>query len=282
MSFIKLSKNSQVIVMVCVGILALHFFNLTILRPIHKEKKEIKSDRSQLREELSAVETVQMDQANLEKTYQERYNEYKKLDEETEEMESTLPSKSDMSRLLGDLTAAFEGLNITFESIEPTINVPQEGQLFESIDVLVTFHGGYPDIIAYLKKVEKTGTLLGVKNLDVELNDEVSPKPLVKILFSSYLSNRPKIVIKEKKDEIPAPKSEAFNLSSKPYDNKLTGSHKLSMVIWTGKTPIALIDGKVMKVGAVLENKKLTKIEPKGVWFSDEGVEYFLGLETKK
>ncbi|MBI4394861.1 MAG: hypothetical protein HY583_01555 [Candidatus Omnitrophica bacterium] len=73
--------------------------------------------------------------------------------------------------------------------------------------------------------------------------------------------------------------SSPFHPDTKPYDNRLPGDHHLTMVIWRGGTPVALIDGRLLKKGDVIDNKTLTSIESNGVWFAEDGVKFYLGLE---
>ena len=134
----------------------------------------------------------------------------------------------------------------------------------------------------YLKELEASNLLLGIKKLGMSLDSEVSKKPLVTILFSTLVSNRVK-----KKEEpkgkpepiVPPEVSSPFYPEAKPYDRRLPGDHQLSMVVWKGGVPVALIDGKMVKEGSVLDNKTVTKIESDGVWFSEDGVKYYLGIE---
>mgnify|MGYP001567655808 CR=1 FL=1 len=55
----------------------------------------------------------------------------------------------------------------------------------------------------------------------------------------------------------------------------------VNMVIWKGGKPTALIDGRLVAEGSVIENKTLTKIESDGVWFVEDGVRYYLTLEKR-
>jgi hypothetical protein len=137
-------------------------------------------------------------------------------------------------------------------------------------------------LIDYLKKLESEPIVFSVKRIEMTLDEEISKTPLVTIIFSTFISDRPvKTQEEEKKPVISMPSASPFKSESRPYDNTMPGDHRLTMVIWKGGKRTALIDGKLMKEGAVLENKKLDKIESDGVWFIEDGTRYFLALEKR-
>ena len=256
----------------------LHFYNMWFYRPLRKQSRLLAGEKNQLTNELPAFESQNEELKRLEEVYKQRFGQFSELEGEVSRMESDLPSKQSMAELLEQLTSALEGTKTEFISIEPTVNKAEETEPFDSMDVDVQFYGNFNQVMDYLKAVETKNTLIGIKTIHMELNQDESQKTKAGIRFSTFLGSRTSK--KEKLPEIPPlPVVEPFHPESKPFDNRMPGDHRLTMIIWSGGKPVALIDGKVMKMGATLDNKKLVRIDSDGVWFSENNIEYYLTLE---
>ena len=263
--------------------MALHLYNQGLYRPLKKETRFLNQEKLKVEGEFPLLRSDKDELARLEEKYKREFEEFSQFEESVTKLEERLPSRKDMAILLEELTKELEDLKGDFVSLEPTLKKAGEGQYFDSLEIQVRFYADYPRVTEYLEKLEKEPLLLSVKKLEMKLDQEESPKPLVTIAFSTFVSDRA-----TKKPEEPKQASlisgfkNPFHSETKPYDNRLPGEHHLAMVVWKGGRGVALIDGKLMKENSIIENRKLTKIESNGVWFSDEsGVRYYLALEKK-
>ncbi len=233
--------------------------------------------------ELAAVNADKDEVAKAEEMYKGRFQEFSGFETKALELEKKLPSRKNMAEPLDQLTSTLEQLGGDFIALEPAFKKAGEAEFFDSIEIKMQFYADYPLVIEYLKKLEEQSIVFSVKRIDMTLDEEVSKTPLVTILFSTYISDRPrKPQEKEQASDvglISIPTASPFKSESKPYDNTLPGDHRLTMVIWKGGKPTALIDGKLVAEGSVIENKKLDKIESDGVWFVEDGIRYYLSLD---
>ncbi|MBI4372124.1 MAG: type 4a pilus biogenesis protein PilO [Candidatus Omnitrophica bacterium] len=282
MAMIRLSRNLQIAAFIAGLALTWHFYNILVYKPMLKKVKVLAQEKMQLAEELKLINVGEDELQSSRDMYQKQFDELSGLEKTIEELEQALPSRQNMAPLLGQLTSELANVRAEFISIEPTFKkMDEEGNVYDSIEIKVQFYADYAQVIEYLKKIESSNILVAVKKLEMVLDPEVSKKPLVTVEFVTMVSERSEMKAeKEVKPviEMPVPTS-PFYPDTKPYDNRLPGNHRLSMVVWRGGTPVALIDGKLIKEGDVIDNKTLSKIDSKGAWFTEDGVKYYLGIE---
>jgi Tfp pilus assembly protein PilO len=291
MALIKLSRNMQLALFLGGAVLILHFYNQLLYKPLHSRISLLQLDQLNFEAQIPDQEIEQSDLAALEERYHKRYQEFEEFQDSVKKLEADLPSRNDMSKLLEELTKSLEGTGAKFVSVEPTFHKAEEGESFDSIEIQMYFQADFQGLISYLENLETSETILGIQGVEL-LTEEDSSTPYVTVYFSTYISD---YVRKEDLSEkAPAvfettkagvivkamPSAEPFAADSRPYDQTLPGEHKLTMVVWRGGKAVALIDGKVMKEGSTLDSRKLTLIEEDGVWFSENGLQYYLGLET--
>ena len=278
MIFSNLSRKTQIILL-AVGIVAvLHLYRQWLYQPIQKQLRRLKQEKVELSGRLPLLEGQKTEFDRLNELYKRKFDEFTQAEAEVAETEGSLPSQSAMAGLLEQLTKALDETKAQFVSLEPTLKKASETDPFDGIEIDVRFYGSYAQVIDYLKRIEAKSILIGVQKIQMTLDQEVSKQPMVAIRFSTFLSSRAlKKEEKIKPVEMTAP--EPFHPESKPFDNRLSGNHKLTMIIWNVSKPVALIDGKVMKIGASLDNKTLVQIDSDGVWFSENSIRYYLALE---
>lgn len=284
MGVTKLSRNTQIVIMIAAGILVLHLYNLFLYKPLDKKMRFLSQEKARIVNELTAISADKDKLAKAEELYKARFQEFAEFEEKVLNLETKLPSRKDMSKPLDRLTLTLEDLGGEFIALEPNFKKAGEGEFFDSIEIKIQFYADYPLVVEYLKKLEEQSIVFSIKRIQMSLDEEVSKTPLVTILFSTYLSDRPGQAKEEKgkvADTSTALAGSPFKSGAKPYNNTLPGDHRLTMVIWKGGKPTALIDGKLLAEGSILDNKTLTKIESDGVWFSENGTQYRLALEQK-
>jgi hypothetical protein len=285
MAMTKLSRNTQMVVMIAGGILILHFYNLFFYKPLRKEVRFLSQERTRISNELGTINADKDELAKAEEVYKGHFQEFSQFEAKVLDLETKLPSRKNMAEPLEQLTSTLEELGGEFIVLEPTFKKAEEAEFFDSIEIKMQFYADYPLVIDYLKKLEEQSIVFSIKKIEMTLDEEVSKTPLVSILFSTFLSDRPgKVAKKESTSQegtISIQTESPFKSESKPYDNTLPGDHRLTMVIWKGGRPTALIDGKLTAEGSIIDNKTLTKIESDGVWFTEEGIRYYLALEKR-
>ena len=280
MAVTKLSKNTQMIILIASGLLMAHFYNLFLYQPIGKNKRFLLQEKVRISNELATINADKDELAKAEIIYKEKFQEFSKFEAQVLDLEEKLPSRKNMAEPLDKLTSTLEDLGGEFIALEPTFKKAGEAEAFDSIEIKMQFYADYPMVVEYLKKLEEASIVFTPKKVEMKLDEEVSKTPLVTIIFSTFISDR---AVKTRETQESAPAAEAskspFKSSSKPYDNRLPGDHKLTMVLWKGPKKTALIDGKLMSEGSTLENMTLDKIEADGVWFVEQGIRYYLKLE---
>lgn len=282
MALVKLGRSTQLVFFVVFGVLTGQIYNIFVYKPLRKEMSFLKQEKLRIGDEIGLQQGGEGDLLRIQAQYEEQLKQLSEIEDAVKALEEKLPTRSDMARLLKQLTKELGELGAQFISLKPTVEKAEEGVPFDSMEIEMQFYADYEQVINYLKKLEAAAIFLNISKLDLVLDASVSKKPLVSIQFSTLLSDRVPEKVKEeeiKPVEAPASASSPFHPESKPYDNRLPGSHHLNMVVWKGGTPVALIDGKPLKEGALLENKKLIQIESDGVWFAEDGIKYYLGIE---
>ena len=287
MAFVKLSRNTQIALFVGGALLAVHFYFQFLGKPLGKEIRRLQLEKKEIEMEHPDLEVEKGMLERLEVRYKREFERYSKFEEGVRELEANLPSRKDMAGLLEYLTAALEGLGTEFVSLEPTLQKAEEEEVFDSLNIEMQFYADFSQVIQYLKKLEAAPAILGIQGMELSSDEKVATKPLVTLYFSTFVSDQVRVA--DLKEQVPPPSltpipekpaPEPFRPEAKPYDNRLPGEHHLSMIVWQGGKSVALIDGKVMKQGSKLGERVLTEIEEEGVWFSENGVTYYLALET--
>lgn len=285
----KLSRNTQIALFLGGAALILHFYFQLVAKPLGKEVRRLKLEKKEIEMEHPDLEVEKGLLERLEVQYKREFEKFSKFEEGVRELEANLPSRKDMSGLLEYLTSSLDGLDTEFVSLEPTLRKAEEGDAFDSLEIEMKFYADFAQVIRYLEKLEATPTILGIQGIELSSEEAVTTKPLVTLYFSTYVSDQVRAA--DLKESIPVqvpvpspvpvkPAPEPFRPEAKPYDNRLPGDHHLTMIVWQGGKLVALIDGKVMKKGSKLGERTLTEIEEDGVWFSENGVTYYLALET--
>lgn len=288
MPLVRLSRNAQLALLGVGALLAFHFYIQFVYKPLRREISDLASVRANLESEFPAGPSEEDEVLKLEKVYRERFEQTAKLEQSVQALEQKLPSRQQMASLLTQLTEEFDPHGTDFVSIKPTIRKAEGKELFDMMDIETQFYADYDRAIEYLQKLEGEKLFLQVEKLEMKLDKEESTKPLVTIQFATYLgtqSSSEAVQKEESKTDLKEEElirqlsSSPFHPASKPFDNRLPGDHRLTMVIWKGGKPVALIDGKIMKPGHALDDKNLDEIQSDGVWFKEDGIRYFLPLE---
>jgi len=296
---VKISRRTQAFILIAAIVLVVHFYFQLLYKPLQKGIRDMRFEKEEVESEFADVAVEATDIETIKAQYDKQYKKFTELEQAVHALEAVLPSHKEMSSLLDHLTQSLDKVKGEFVSLQPTLERAGQGDAFDALSVEIKFYADFTQIIEYLKILEGTPILLGVQSIDMELDEEVSTRPFTQIQFSTFLSGRHQAEVKrrqkkteskekkaaEKKGEVleemvrPEPVQEPFHPEAKPYDQRLPGDHRLRMIVWRGAKPAALIDGKVMKEGSMLDNRVLSKIEPEGVWFLEEGIQYYLALE---
>ncbi len=288
MVFIRLSRNAQLILLGVGALVGLHFYIQLVYKPLRAELSDLASRRLELESELPVYQDEAEEVSRLEKVYRERFQQMSKLGEAVQTSEQKLPSRKQMASLLNQLTEEFDPRGTDFISVKPAIRKAEGKELFDLMEIETQFYADYDRAIEYLQKLEGAKLFLEVQKLEMKLDQETSTKPMVTIRFATFLGTQSAFAAEEDKAEeekaepkvtVKPPSASPFHPASRPFDNRLPGDHRLTMVIWKGGRPTALIDGQIMKLGQVLEHKQLDEIHSDGVWFKEDGIKYFLPLE---
>ncbi|MFH1519482.1 MAG: type 4a pilus biogenesis protein PilO [Candidatus Omnitrophota bacterium] len=205
------------------------------------------------------------------------------LGEETQAMlneiakiESALPNKNNVSRLLTELVQLGKDLKIS--SVRQKLESRAD---YQSIYVELKFNAPYIDTVNYLRKIEAISPFLVIKEVDISEEQAKDDRggPVVRLILSSFLgdtANGDKI---ETKSPDPLVISRNIFISkAKPVVKISTTELKLDGITYGPKGATAIVNGEVVRIGSLIENYKVKDIQPDTVIFTDDFEEYIVNI----
>lgn len=199
-------------------------------------------------------------------------------------IETELPTQSSIPLFLKELVRQAAGCQIEFNSIRP--KSPKEKKDYAELNIEMKFNTNYSGLANYINRLESPSHFLKASNIVIEnMKDGLRGELDVTLTLSTLLAEKdmPKKEKEEIREILP------LDIERSPFVSQAlapkTGKKEefyLSGVITSGKSPSAIINNEVYRVGDVIGNKKVVKIMPKMVILEYGREEIVLTLEKNK
>lgn len=144
----------------------------------------------------------------------------------------------------------------------------------------------FDDLIAFVEGLEKMPGYLQVRDVKIFLGGERKDKPgfllTARTLLGTGVGRPPdekalrELPPLEELEKLPDP----FYREAKPLRKAEPAGLTLKGILWNEKKPRALINGKVVEVGDLVEDKKVTSITKDTVTLQQEDTEFLLTVKT--
>lgn len=238
---------------------------------------------------LALRQQVQVLRAALPDVEQERQRlpvlaaENEALEEALDQMQRTLITSGELTRLIGALTTRGDGLQVTFDAIKQHVR-EQADRPEATIDVVMT--APYQGVVNYLRRVEALSPFLRVAKLEIaEPKDRAQASSRAAIMFVTPLAPTsepgglahamaipPLLLLTIARDPFGSPHRVAAAATS--LDLKVTG------ILWRGAGSTAIVNGEVVRVGDMVDALVIRQILPDKVIVADGAETHELLLET--
>jgi len=277
LDFKKLKSKEKILVIGLVAVIAVsayfNFIHKPMVKSISRYKFQTKKSKSRLRglqEKLPQLDKQRQNIRFLE-------SECQKMLGEIGEIESTLPSKKNVSGLLTELVQLGSGLKIV--SVRQKLD---EGKEYPSIYIELKFKASYINTVNYLRRVESISPFLVIQELDIaeEETEVTRGGPAVRLILSSLLGETPIAeMVKAQEAEPLTISRNIFVSKAKSAVKDREADLKVDGITYDSKSPTAIVNGEVVRIGSVIGSYSVKDIRPSAVVFSDGVEEYIVDME---
>jgi len=277
LDFKKLKPKERTLVIGLVAAIAIsayfNFIHKPMVKSISRYKFQTKKSKSRLRglqEKLPQLDKQRQNIHFLE-------SECQRMLDEISEIESTLPSKKNVSELLTELVQL--GSDLKIASVRQKLD---EGKEYSSIYIELKFNASYINTVNYLQKVESISPFLAIQELDIaeEKTKVTRGGPAARLILSSLLGEMPTAaMIKAQGAEPLTILRNIFVSKAKPVAKVKKVDLKLEGITYNSKSPTAIVNGEVVRIGSVVSSYTVEDIRPESVVFGDGVEKYAVGLE---
>ena len=290
-----MNQGVKLFAVACIWIFVFYLYNQVFYRKLSGKIMTVKADDHNITDQIALLmQQTPRGMRNVVNALEaDLRSSVRTLDTETNALKSTeanIPSQHDMSVLLKQMTDEFEDYNIQFVSLVPEEIVNSDSQ-YDSLAIHLKFRSNYQNLMNYVSDLKDKSKFLRINRIEIAADASDTSKPLTSLDLIALISRREAVSVSAGEPESARTTgsqreaAESRERAKKPSffaskgGNNLPGEHKLSMVVYQGGRPVAMIDGKVMKLGSVIEGKRIVAIESDNVQFVDEGGrEYSLQL----
>lgn len=201
--------------------------------------------------------------------------------EKIEEIERKLPSRGNISQLLGEITRRAKGVKLVSIRQEMKERRTESDWEYSLISIEVKFIAPYQETIDCIRKIEAISPFLTIEEVEISepKDKEVVGGPAVRLLLSSLLGEVPfvqQLSPGEVEEPVPITK-DIFASRAKPVSKVV--DLKLEGITFNPKDPTAIIDGQVVRVGSLVGDRRVKKILKDSVVLSDGQEEHILSVE---
>jgi len=267
-----------IILLVTVSLWAVYY--RAIHRPNLYRIKELQSQIREIQDKIFKTEDlIPASYLNLERKLKDLKEDHATIKQEIDSFYSEMASKSQISELLKYLMAKSSNSD-NFEFIFVKAQSLEETKFYQRLPLKISLTGDYNQIIGYLRRLEYLSRPMKVTNLQLQADPEILPALNVYISLVVLLQNH-----SEEKSSTFEQKLSKVNLKNfqktkwtDPFTAYkpaylMTGKDKLpevedltlSGIIWSSKTPSAVINGSTVRVGDDIEGLEVVEILKDGV-----------------
>lgn len=277
LDFKKLKPKEKTLIVGLVTAIAISAYFNIIYKPL---SRSISRYKIQTKKSINKLKGLQEKLPQLDKQRQNIHfldSECQKMVDEISKIESTLPGKRNVSDLLTEIVQL--GSDLKIASVRQKLD---EGREYSSIYVEIKFNAPYINTINYLQKIESISPFLVIKELDIteEKTKHTRGGPEVRLILSSLLGEIATAeVIRAQEAEPLTVLRNIFVSKAKPAAKARKVDLKLEGITYHPQSPTAIINGKVIRIGSVVDDYTVKDIRPDVVVFSDGLEEYMIAVE---
>lgn len=270
-------KKAMLLVLASVvGVMAyLNFFYFPTAKKIAAFKSKIAKAQARVQDLQAGAPAVE-EQRKRVKALDQAMQE---LTAKIEEREKVLPSKRNLSQLLGEFTRLAKGFEL--DSIRQRMDL---GEDYSRVFAEIVFRAGYQDTVDYVKKVESISPLLRVEELEVReprSKQAKGPGAETRLLVSVLLGERSvEQALKADEAQTREPLArDIFVSKTRPAAAvEEEPSLKLEGITYASKAATAIINGEVVREGSAVGSFTVKRIMMTSVVLADKGGEYILNV----
>lgn len=281
MDWSRLKYREKAIFVGLAAFLVFGIYSKAIREPMSRAITASKTQIKKARAQLSDLKTKEPQDEQLKAKTAALEAEAKKMDEQINTLEMSIPSRFSLDKLVGEFTRLAN--EVRLESIKQRVVKDQE---YSRVFLEVRFFSGYASAIRYLSSVESISPFLKLEEMEILEPPkgkilELGGSP-VRLLMSCLLSDHPGgVALKASTPATPVMKRDILSSAAKPQTELEESKYKLQGISFNAKNPTAIINDDVYAIGADLDGFKVKKISPNSVTLSDGSQEHVLNVQTQ-
>jgi Tfp pilus assembly protein PilO len=283
MDLLKLKPRERMAILALGGFLFFGIYAKAVQQPIHKKialyKTQIKRSQAQLNDLGSKTPQDQKVAGSIDSIAAEA----KAQEEQIAALEKQIPSRFNMSQLVGEFTRLAS--EVKLEGVKQNI-VKDQG--YSRIFLEVKFYSNYQDAVKYVASLETMSPFLKVEEMEIleakGKSVELGGSP-VRLLVSCLLSDNPEGGMMKAKTASVSLKRDILSSKEKPVQELKESKFYLEGITFDPTTPTAIVNGEVYRIGEELGGYTVKEIRRDSVLLTDgvnDSVLNLKGRDTKK
>ncbi len=272
----KLKKQEKILVVAFIAVVFFSIYFKFIYRPLSNATKSYRLESQKIGNQLKEMKAKLPKTDNRGEEIIALKNEKEAYSRELEKIKSKMPSRGNISGLIGEFSRQAKEIELT--SIRQNIETSQERP---HLYVEMKFKAPYRKALNYINRLESISQLLKITKAEFESLGKNSPRILSQMVFSLPLSNQStNINFKAKETETLLPKNESIFTSGKAQiAQEKTKDFQLGGITFNSRKPTAIINGEVVGIGSMVEGFKVEEILPKSVILTDGSQKHRLTIK---
>ncbi len=283
--FNRLQKRQRTLVLFLAAAILFSFYYNAVYKPQSSALARVKTELTNVNNRLVKLKSQIPDIQKEKEALDAAKRNLETLKTQLSSLELQLPTTGRIPQLLGELVRQAQGYSIDFVSIRPKAS--KEKKEYAELNIEMKFNSTYSDFANYLNRLESLSQFLRASDITMEeMKDGFRAESDVTLNLATLLGETGQTKPEEQKEPQFAP---ALSIERNPFLSKFRpvqeGAKKeefqLSGIIASGKTPTAIINDEVYRVGDIIGNKKVKQILPNMVILTDGRESTVLTLEKE-
>lgn len=283
--FNRLQKRQRTLVLFLAAVISFSFYYNAVYKPQSSVLAKVKMELSNVNNRLVKLKSQIPDTQKEKEALNTAKGNLETLKTQLSSLESQLPTTGRIPQLLGELVRQAQGYSIDFVSIRPKTS--KEKKEYAELNIEMKFNSTYSDFANYLNRLESLSQFLRATDIAMEeMKDGFRAESDVTLNLAALLGETEAVKPEEVKElQFAAPLTIERNPFLSKFRPAQEGAKKaefqLSGIIASGKTPTAIINDEVYRVGDIIGNKKVKQILLNMVILTDGRESTVLTLERE-
>jgi Tfp pilus assembly protein PilO len=283
--FNQLQKRQRMLVLFLATAILFSFYYNAIYKPQSSHLAKVKTELTNINNRLVKLKSQLPDIQKEKEALDVAKRNLDSLKAQLSSFELQLPTTGRIPQLLGELVRQAQGLPIDFVSIRPKTS--KEKKEYAELIIEMKINSTYSDFANYLNRLESLSQFLRATDIAMEERKDGFPgQSDVTFTLATLLGEAGETKPEELKEpQFAAPLAIERNPFLSKFRPAQEGAKKeefqLSGIIASGKTPTAIINNEVYRVGDIIGNKKVKQILPNMVILTDGRESTVLTLERE-